>query len=143
MSDATGTPPLTNVDKYILNFATKKGISASGRSRYYQLENKVVRVSDHIGNNSDGCFHIIVKPNGYIIHHPATGTVNICNYRQVQEFIRSIALMPVDDRQMQNIIVASEDDKTVLGVPISAFSIGQLNSIVNIVKKVKGQKDET
>ena len=131
---------MTNVDKYISKFAKKVGESATGHSKYYQIEDKVIRVSNHIGKNSDGLFQIIVKPNGYIIYHPGTGTINICNYRQVQEFIRTISLFPVDDRLKQEIVIEANKDQTVLGLPISALSEGQADSVRKIVEKIKKSK---
>jgi len=131
---------MTNIDKYISKFAKRVGESATGNSKYYQIEDKVIRVSNHIGKNSDGLFQIIVKPNGYIIYHPGTGTVNICNYRQVQEFIRTISLFPVDDRLKQEIVIEANKDQTVLGLPISALSEGQADSVRKIVEKIKKSK---
>ena len=132
---------LTNVDRYIEKFAVKKGESASGRSHYYQVGDKIIRVSDHIGNNSDGNMHIIVKPNGYLIHHPGTGTINICTYREVQEFIRSIKFLPVCDTVKQNLILPSVDNtSTVLGVPVQAFTDGQMTAIKKMVEKAKKGK---
>lgn len=131
---------LTNVDKYIAKFAKKIGESASGNSKYYQVEDKVIRVSNHIGKNSDGLFQIIVKPNGYVIYHPGTGTINICNYRQIQEFIRTISLFPVDERQKQEIVVAGEQDQMVLGIPLTAMTDGQVSTIKSIVNKIKNTK---
>lgn len=130
---------LTDVDKYISKFAETVGCSRDERSHYYQLWEKVVRVSDHIGNTSDGCFHIIVKPNGYLIHHPATGTINIVTYREVQEFIRSLKYLPVDRTSKQDVILCNDDTAHVLGVPIQAFTEGQMSSIKMMVKKVKNQ----
>lgn len=133
---------LTNVDKYISRFADVKGQSADGRSHYYQVGDKVIRVSDHIGMNSDGCFHIIVKPNGYLIHHPETGTINICGYRQVQEFIRSLEFIPVGRFKPQKLIIGNPvlDESRVLGVPMQAFTEGQLKGIRLMVQKVKKEQ---
>ena len=131
---------MSDINKYISKFATKIGESLTGRSKYYQIEDKVIRVSNHIGKNSDGIFQIIVKPNGYIIYHPGTGTINICTYRQVQEFIRTISLFPVDDRQKQDIIIESNKDQTVLGIPLNALSGGQRDSIKKILAKIKNSK---
>lgn len=130
---------LTNVDKYILKFANKCGESASGRSHYYQIEDCVVRVSDHIGRNSDGCVQIIVKPNGYLLYYPSTGAVSICSYRQVQEFIRSFSLFPVKNIEPRMLIAASSKSHAdyVLGVPKEAFTPGQLDGITKMVKKVQ------
>ena len=121
----------------MLNFAQVVGESASKRSTYYQIGDKVIRVSDHIGKNSDGTFQIIVRPNGYLIYHPSTGTINICDYRQVQEFIRVFSLFPVNEFSHQKIVVAKENEGTILGVPASAFTPNQLNMIISLVKKIK------
>lgn len=128
---------LTNVDKYIVKFSRLVGESRSGRSHYYQIGNKVIRVSDHIGNTSNGCFHIVVLDNGYLLHHPGTGTIRICNYRQIQEFIRTFALMPVDDRVAHNLILPSPSNSSVLGVALEAFTPNQVNMIKQIVQKAK------
>ena len=128
---------LTDVDKYISRFAELKGQSTDERSHYYQLWGKIIRVSDHIGNTSDGCFHIIVKPNGYLIHHPGTGTINICNYRQVQEFIRSMEFIPVERTKPQNLVIGTPDTAHILGVPTQAFTEGQLDCVKKLVQKVK------
>ena len=130
----------TNVDKYISKFSEKIGESSTGCSKYYQIGYKVVRVSDHIGKNSDGLFQIVVKPNGYLIYHPGTGTINICTYRQVQEFIRTLCLFPVDDRTRQEIVLAKENDQTVLGIPFTALTEGQRTSVKTIVDKIISTK---
>ena len=129
---------LTDVDKYVSKFSTLVGESQSRHSHYYQIGNKVLRVSDHIGNTSTGSFSIIVQPNGYLIHHPGTGMIRICTYRQVQEFIRTFALMPIDDRAAHNLIIPSSNTSSVLGVPVSAFTSAQISQIKAIVKKIKG-----
>lgn len=132
---------LTNVDKYISKFASLSGESMSGRSHYYQIEDKVLRVSDHIGKHSDGCYQIIVKPNGYIIYHPQSGNVSICNYRQVQEFIRTFILLPVDTSVESKMLVLPSKEETILGIPKEAFTEGQLNGIMTMVNKVKSGKN--
>ena len=129
----------TNVDKYIQKFATVIGASQDGRSHYYQFGNKVVRVSDHIGRNSDGSIHIIVKPNGYILHYPSTGGVAICNYRQVQELIRTISILPDISAAVppQYIATANGNEDNVMGIPVDCFTDGQLMGIKKMVNKVK------
>lgn len=128
---------MDKINKYIEKFATESSVSQSGKSVYYQIGDKVLRVSDHIGKNSDGAFQIIVRPNGYLIYHPASGTINICDYRQVQEFVRVFNLFPINNfTPPQKIIMTGADNTTVLGVPISAFSINQEKAIRAIVKKI-------
>lgn len=131
----------TNVDKYIQKFSTLIGESQDGRSHYYQIGKRVVRVSDHIGRNSDGSIHIIVKPNGYILHYPSTGDVAICNYRQVQELIRTISILPDISAAVppQYIVIANGNgnEDNVMGIPVNCFTDGQLMGIKKMVNKVK------
>ena len=126
------------VDKYLLKFTDKVEVSQSGKSRYYNLNNKVIRVSDHVGNNSDGCYHIIVKPNGYLIHHPQTGTINIVDYEQVKEFIRVFMMFPFANTSYQVFYPreSMEGDK-ILGVDVKYFTKDQLKTIMDTTNKVK------
>ena len=144
---------LDKVDKYIMKFATDVEFSAVSKSRYYKVCGKIIRVSDHIGNTSDGVYHIIVKPNGYLIHHPNTGTVNIVTYEQVKEFIRVFQLFPVqlgpisDKLTTNERLVSDEENMTnlekadyILGVHKNQFSSGQLQGIRVMVDKVVRQR---
>ena len=137
---------LDKVDKYLLKFTKDVAYSTVSCSRYYRISQKIIRVSDHIGNTSDGLYHIIVKPNGYLIHHPNTGTINICTYEQVKEFIRVFTLFPVSSTTSSSNCFNTKEplniDKevtgdTILGVETKFFSEGQLDSIKCIVKKIK------
>lgn len=131
---------MDKIDKYIAKFATRTEVSNSGRSRYYQVCNKIIRVSDHIGNTSDGCYHIIVKPNGYIIHHPATGTVNIVSYEELKEFIRVFQLFPFIDTTCQVFYPRDVlNDQGILGVDVKYFSKEQLKNVIGLTNKVKKQ----
>lgn len=127
------------VDKYLLKMSDGDCLD-SGRSRYYRIGGKIIRVSDHIGTNSDGEYHIIIRPNGYLVHHPSTGTINIVNYEQVKEFLRVFKLFPFADvrftRPKQTTEVKTvKDQNSVLGVPASLFTPGQLNVIKLTAKK--------
>lgn len=136
---------LDKVDNYLLKFTTDVAYSTVSNSRYYRMSGKVIRVSDHIGNTSDGVYHIIVKPNGYLIHHPNTGTINIVTYEQVKEFIRVFQLFPVANIGTCEFFKTTEtldidkkmEDNSIFGINSSYFTEGQLHSIKTIVKKVK------
>lgn len=136
---------LDKVDKYLLKFTDDVAFSKKSNSRYYRVFGKVLRVSDHIGSNSDGLYHIIVKPNGYLIHHTNSGTINIVTYEQVKEFIRVFQLFPFSHSGSSEFFTTEEaldidmavDDGKVLGVPTKYFTHGQLDGIEKIVKKVK------
>ena len=135
---------IDKVDKYLQKACDQ--YVESTRSIYYRLGGKIIRVSDHIGTTSDGTYHIIVKPNGYLIHHPQTGTINIVTYEQVKEFIRVFRLFPFADLTNQPDVL--EDKRvekaadTILGVPVDMFTPGQLNVIKQTAKKaMSGQND--
>lgn len=137
------------IDKYIAKFADRVEFSATSRSRYYSMSGRIIRISDHIGNTSDGMYHIIVKPNGYLIHHPNSGTVNIVSYEQVKEFVRVFMLFPVPcgpALPMKNIseplvsdeenINLTEKNNYILGVHKKHLTEGQLDAIQTILKKI-------
>ena len=136
---------LDKVDKYLLKFTDDVAFSKVSNSRYYRIFGRVLRVSDHIGNNSDGVYHIIIRPNGYLLHHAPTGTINIVTYEQVKEFIRVFQLFPFSHTGSSEFFTTDEeldidssvDDGKVLGVPTEYFTQGQLDGIEKIVKKVK------
>lgn len=128
----------TKLSKYLDTVADKVAESKSGRSSYYQIGNKILRLSDHIGKSSSGYFQIIERPNGYLLYHPATGTIHICEYREIQEFVRAFKLFPVELRTEPQVIVAPKpNEDTVLGIPFSALSSGQQHAITDIIDKVK------
>lgn len=69
-------------------------VSANGNSYYYHFNNGkfILRVSDHIGRNSDGKVSIIIDKNGYLLHNHNTGSVYIETYENIKTFIRSLAV---------------------------------------------------
>lgn len=140
---------LDKIDKYISKFADGVEFSSVSASRYYTVCGKIIRISDHIGNCSDGLYHIIVKPNGYLIHHPNSGTVNIVTYEQVKEFIRVFLLFPIQQgpvlsaRSITEPLVSDEENielanrnNYILGIPKSRFTEGQLQGVMTMVNKI-------
>lgn len=85
--------PKDKVEKY-LNKLVKKyngSIVESARSRYYSIKGHVLRVSDHVGKNSDGSVSIILDnscPGSYIVHGHSSGNLVVLNYEQLKEFVR-------------------------------------------------------
>ena len=69
-------------------------ISTLGNSYYYHFNNGkfVLRISDHIGRNSDGKVSIIIDKNGYLLHNHNTGSVYIETYENIKAFIRSLSV---------------------------------------------------
>lgn len=137
------------VDRYIAKFADRVDFAVNSVSRYYTVCGKIIRVSDHIGNCSDGIYHIIVKPNGYLIHHPNSGTINIVTYEQVKEFIRVFQLFPmpmgpvvarstISERLVydEEQIDTAKRNEYVLGIHKDNFTEGQIQGIMTMVDKV-------
>jgi len=50
------------IEKYIYSLLDKYNgeVIESYKSRYFKVDDKILRVSDHIGSNSSGCISIIV-----------------------------------------------------------------------------------
>ena len=69
-------------------------VSTNGNSHYYHFNNGkfILRISDHIGRNSDGKVSIIIDKNGYLLHNHNTGSVYIETYENIKAFIRSLAV---------------------------------------------------
>ena len=70
-------------------------VSTLGNSYYYHFNNGkfVLRISDHIGRNSDGKVSIIIDKNGYMLHNHSTGSVYIETYENIKAFIKSLSVM--------------------------------------------------
>lgn len=70
-------------------------ISTLGNSYYYHFNNGkfILRISDHIGRNSDGKVSIIIDKNGYLLHNHSTGAVYIETYENIKAFIKSLSVM--------------------------------------------------
>ena len=69
-------------------------VSANGNSYYYHFNNGkfILRISDHIGRNSDGKASIIIDKNGYLLHNHCTGAVYIETYENIKKLIQSLAV---------------------------------------------------
>lgn len=64
----------------------------SDKSRYYSVRGRILRISDHIGNNSSGNVSIIfdsADKDHYIIHGHTSGNISVLNYEQTKEFVRT------------------------------------------------------
>ena len=70
-------------------------VSTLGNSYYYHFNNGkfILRISDHIGKNSDGKVSIIIDKNGYMLHNHSTGAVYIETYENIKAFIKSLSVM--------------------------------------------------
>ena len=78
-------------------------ISTQGNSYYYHFNNGkfILRISDHIGRNSDGKVSIIIDKNGYLLHNHNTGSVYIETYENIKKFIKSLAVFTEVNMKME------------------------------------------
>ena len=86
--------PKDKIEKYLDRLIKKHDglLVESERSRYYSVKGRVLRISDHVGKNSNGNLSIIFDSSdqgNYIVHGHASGNISVLNYEQVKEFVRS------------------------------------------------------
>lgn len=86
--------PKDKIEKYLDRLIKKHNglLVESENSRYYSVKGRVLRISDHVGKNSDGNLSIIFDSSDqghYIVHGHTSGNVSVLNYEQVKEFVRS------------------------------------------------------
>lgn len=143
----TKTQPTTfeKIERFITKIAEEYGatIEKSNRSRYFKFNDRVLRLSNHIGKNSSGAISIIV-PYGtsneeelFILHVHSTGNIQTVTLSQLKEFIRTFALISdflepmVNTTTLQHVQANAPQptNNTVLGYPANQFSEAQLNQI--------------
>ena len=78
-------------------------ISTLGNSYYYHFNNGkfILRISDHIGRNSDGNVSIIIDKSGYLLHNHNTGSIYIETYENIKAFIRSLSVFSEVNLKME------------------------------------------
>ena len=74
---------IDKIDKYLKRFTSN--VEYGTRSRYYTLPTGVVRVSDHVGRNSNAVISIIItNKNDYILHKHSSGELSNISYNGIQ-----------------------------------------------------------
>lgn len=87
---------MDKIHKYAKKYCDGKVIvSTLGDSYYYHFNDGkfILRISNHIGRNSDGKMSIIIDENGYMLHNHVTGNVYIETYEKIKEIIKSLSVM--------------------------------------------------
>lgn len=136
--------------KKVINYIKRQGgqfisHSANGRSQYYILNKKVIRISDHIGVNSKCFYSIICLDKNYLFWNYSTGEIDIVKYEDIKCFIRNIKLLNtnnLDDEKIQDLISVSKkinkyDGTRILGIDATYFSQNQLKQIDSYIQQVK------
>ena len=150
------------LETYITKIAEEYGatIEKSPRSRYFKFNDRVLRLSNHIGKNSSGAISIIVpygttsKDEVFILHVHSTGNIQTLTLTQVKEFVRTFAMVsdflePLINSSnvayvQSSVQTKGHDNTSILGYPISYFTEGQINQIKMFIQQNKTQtKKET
>ena len=138
------------LDKYCRRFTND--FIESTRSRYYKINNHVLRISDHIGMSSSGLFSIIIKGNQFILHHPNSGSVEILNYEGVKAFVKIFAKFPMGNMAMlsqwqvnknEQLINSVKEDttKTIFGIESHHYTKREKKLINECVAHANHRRD--
>ena len=86
---------MDKIQKYAEKYCDEVKVSTQGNSYYYHFNGGkfILRISDHIGRNSDGKVSIILDKNGYLFHNHNTGAIYIETYDNLKAFIKSLATL--------------------------------------------------
>ena len=88
--------PKDKIERYVDLLIKKYGkceFSAGLKSRYYTIQGKVLRISDHVGVHNDAYLSIIVPSfntgDNYILHAHNGGQMSVVDYEKAKEIVRS------------------------------------------------------
>lgn len=91
---------IDKIEKYIKMMCKKFGGSwvEAQLSSYYNMNGRILRVSDHIGTNSSGNISIIIpkyrhSEDMYFIHAHNTGDLSIVNYNEAKNIVHTFVYM--------------------------------------------------
>lgn len=147
-------------EKYIekllkqFNGVIQSSIVECEKSRYYNVNGHILRVSDHIGAQSSGNMSIIIQrfnglnkqANQYILHAHKEGSISVVTYEQLKKIIYSfICCSSFVDMVMQKDDALKIDkhdaiinkNESILGFDKNNFTASQLGQIKNFIKQNK------
>ena len=128
---------MEKIIKYI-KYCGGKLVSKNENSHYYLIDNKVIRVSNHIGLNSSGNIQIICGKHGYFLYNKTTGAIDLISYNDLKCFIRNahlLSAMDVNCDKSQTLV-----DNYVGGdFKRSDFTPKQLSQIESFIKSNKNK----
>ncbi len=121
------------LDKYCRRFTDN--YVKSTRSRYYRMNGHVLRISDHISMNTNALFAIIIRPEGYILHHPSSGHCDIISYKEALAFVKMFSRFPIYHFSEPNEWKLAKNEQLIVkeeqvgNVPLNVFSKNQQERI--------------
>lgn len=84
--------PKDKIEKYLTSLVKKHNGNylETKYSRYFSLNGRVIRVSDHIGKNSSGVISIIItEDNDYLLHIHSTNKIRTISYSDLKKLCKS------------------------------------------------------
>lgn len=116
--------------------------SQDTRSAYYNFCCRKIRLSDHISKSTSGIeYQVIIQGNNYILYHVTTGTVNICSYKDLKEWIRCFKFFTnYGQTNTTNNATPVIDTRFILGIAVDKFSKQQLAQIESFIKQINKNK---
>ena len=87
---------MDRVHRYAKKYCDGKIVDAqTSESKYYHFNSGkfILRISNHIGKNSDGNVSIIIDKNEYMLHNHPTGSIQIITWEEIKKFIRALATL--------------------------------------------------
>ena len=129
------------IELYIERSLKPKKKRYSVLSRYYQINGFIIRVSDHLSENTQSQFQILVNRNNndyYVVYFKKRKDPSVLTYKELQCALKIWKMFP----QIYDTIPTSKnmDVTRVLGVPISYFDADIRRKIAGYARKVRKQK---
>lgn len=116
--------PFPKLDKYLTKLCDKVVVSKSTVSRYYYINDNVLRVSDHVSFNILAAnYSIIIDPNNhenFVVFNPLSLMCTSMNYDELKAFVKSWCIA----RRITNVNEAF----------MSQFTPGQIKAITSFIE---------
>lgn len=95
-TNSVAVRPKDKIEKYLYSLVKKTNgnFLETKYSRYFSLNGRVIRVSDHIGKNSSGVMSIILtEDNDYLLHIHSTNKIRNISYSDLKKLCKSWSFM--------------------------------------------------
>ena len=137
---------LDKIDKYLKMLCKKHNgnlIDTSNSSAYYEINGRVIRVSDHVGKNSSGNIHIIITDdNDYLLFYNGTNKMRVVNYEQVKDFCRSFFLISPMLSELQTNQFKFEMEASTDGQKMIKDKDNEITKLQNTIKQMQKKHEK-
>ena len=137
---------LDKIDKYLKMLCKKHNgnlIHISNSSAYYEINGRVIRVSDHVGKTSSGNIHIIItNDNDYLLFYNGTHKMRVVNYEQYKDFCRSFFLISPMFCELQTNQFKFEMEASTDGQKIIKDKDNEITKLQNTIKQMQKKHEK-